>query len=113
MYDLTALKTGRRLLPAKPQPAPSARTQPDRLAEQLAAPALPTAPPDPNRLAALARQSLPEGTSYSRSEAVALILAATNVSAERAERGLDLMLEQGVLQTTPTQTIYLSGTVPF
>lgn len=65
------------------------------------------------KLERLARRAIPEGDSYSRAEVINLIVTATAVTEQRAAHGFELMLTNGVLSTTPAQTYYLNGTVPF
>jgi hypothetical protein len=72
----------------------------------------PTAPTDA-KVKAIAERTFNTCQSYTRAGALALLVAATSVSEERAAKGLDMMLAQGILSTTGNQSYYLTESTPF
>ena len=72
-----------------------------------------SSPADRERLRSLATNTLEQGTSYSRPEAIDKIMVTTGVTRERAENGLNLMLEETIVSLTSAGTYFLSDTVPF
>ena len=68
---------------------------------------------DKPKLIALAKRVIKEAYSYSKDEVIDLIKETTNVSKERAERGFNLMLQAGAIDTTLGDNYYLTGSTPF
>jgi hypothetical protein len=68
---------------------------------------------DKLKLIALAQRVIEVENSYSRAEIIDRIKEATNVRQERAERGFNLILEAGAIETTTGDKYYLIGSTPF
>ena len=85
---------------------------------------LPPPPPDPEpernpkeidkpKLIALAQRVLKDVESYTKEEVIERIVEATKVTKERAERGFNLILQAGAIETTEGERYYLTGSTPF
>jgi hypothetical protein len=68
---------------------------------------------DSYRLTTIAGEVLLPEVGYSREEAIERIREITKVDQERAERGLNLMVEAGAIEATPAGIYYLAGSTPF
>lgn len=67
-----------------------------------------------SRLIALAEELLQRETGYLREDLIALIAERTKVSQERAEKGLNLMLQAGAVEEEISQGLYyLPDSTPF
>jgi len=96
--DLVSCKTGERIkriaVPEDYKPQPEARGS--------------------SRLIALAEEILQGERGYLREDLIALIAERTQVSQERAEKGLNLMLQAGAVEEDTSQELYyLPGSTPF
>ena len=68
---------------------------------------------DRPKLIALAHRVIEGENSYSRADIIERIKEATNVNQERAERGFNLFLQAGAIETTLGDRYYLTGSTPF
>lgn len=68
---------------------------------------------DKPKLIALAQRVIEGENSYSREEIIERIKEATNVNQDRAERGFNLILQAGAIETTLGDRYYLTGSTPF
>jgi hypothetical protein len=68
---------------------------------------------DVPRLISLAQGLITGEDNYTKEEVIARLISETKVDQDRAERGFNLMLQAGALETTPASTYYLAGSTPF
>jgi len=98
---LVSIKTGERI--KKVELREDIKTPPEIKAQEI----------DKPKLIALAQEIIEGDNSYSKEDIVARIKEATNVKQERAERGFNLILQAGAIETTPGDRYYLTGSTPF
>ena len=99
--DLVSITTGERI--RKVELREEYKPHPEIKAQEI----------DKPKLIALAQRVIDGENNYSREEIVARIKEATNVSQERAERGLTLILQAGAIEPTLVDRYYLTGSTPF
>ena len=68
---------------------------------------------DKPKLIALAQRVIQGENIYSKEEIVARIKEATNVNQERAEKGLNLILQAGAIEIIPGERYIIKGSTPF
>lgn len=61
----------------------------------------------------IASRVIGKDKSLDKGELIARIIQETNVNRDRAEKGLNLMIETGVITQTNVGTYYLTGSTPF
>ena len=70
-------------------------------------------PVDSSRLRTIAEKTLSGNTSYRKEEIIDKLQREAEVSRERAERGFNLMVEAGIIETIDQEIYYLGGSAPF
>jgi nucleoid DNA-binding protein len=65
------------------------------------------------KLIALAQRIIERENSYTKDEVIDKIKEATNVSQERAEKGLNLILQAGAIEIIPGERYIIKGSTPF
>lgn len=70
-------------------------------------------PVDSSKLRIIAERTLSRNSSYPKEEIIYRLQREAEVSRERAERGFNLMVEAGIIETTDQGTYYLGGSAPF
>lgn len=70
-------------------------------------------PVDKDKLRTIAERTLSGNSSYPKGEVIDRLQREAEVSRERAERGFNLMVEAGIIETIDQETYYLGGSAPF
>jgi len=65
------------------------------------------------KLIALAQRIIEKRNSYTKEEVIDKIKEATNVNQERAEKGLNLILQAGAIEIIPGERYIIKGSTPF
>lgn len=65
------------------------------------------------KLIALAQRIIEQRNSYTKEEVIDKIKEATNVNQERAEKGLNLILQAGAIEIIPGERYIIKGSTPF
>lgn len=65
------------------------------------------------KLIALAQRIIEKKNSYTKEEVIDKIKEATNVNQERAEKGLNLILQAGAIEIIPGERYIIKGSTPF
>jgi hypothetical protein len=69
-------------------------------------------PVDRNKLKGIAEEIFKRNNSYTREEVIYRIQENTKIDRSRAERGFNLMIQEGIIETTQ-EIYYLGGSAPF
>jgi len=101
--DLVSQQTGERIKKVELREDIKPHPEPEVKAQEI----------DKPKLIALAQTVIQRNYSYTKEEIVERIKQATNVSQERAEKGFNLILQAGAIETTPGDSYYLTGSTPF
>jgi hypothetical protein len=102
-FDLVSNTTGERIKKVKLKEDIKPLPEPDIKAQEI----------DKPKLIALAQRVLKDVESYTKEEVIERIVEATKVTKERAERGFNLILQAGAIETTEGERYYLTGSTPF
>lgn len=70
-------------------------------------------PVDKDKLRTIAERTLSGNSSYPKGEVIDRLQREAEVSRERAERGFNLMVEAGIIETIDQETYYLGDSAPF
>ena len=101
--DLVSITTGERIKKVELREDIKPHPEPEIKAKEI----------DKPKLIALAQRVIEKENSYNKEEIIARIKEATNVNQERAERGLNLMLEAGAIEIIPGERYIIKGSTPF
>lgn len=101
--DLVSSTTGERIKKVELREEYKPHPEPEVKAQEI----------DRPKLIALAQRVIERENSYTKEEVIERIKEATNVNQERADRGFTLLLQAGVIEPTPGDRYYLTGSTPF
>jgi len=102
-FNLVSINTGERIKKVDLKTDNKSHPEPEIKVKEI----------DKPKLIALAQRVIEKENSYNKEEIIARIKEATNVNQERAERGLNLMLEAGAIEIIPGERYIIKGSTPF